>query len=356
MARARSPFMDAPAIPCASVAPGRIHWYEIPAHWYAHGRNSSRGGGEWRKPKLDPERAAFRSRRNALDAAGWMWLASRPRWERTQSGKDLWMRQAMWTLTLPEPGPEPAARKALSSWLNWSRTVAGIGSYLWVAELTRRGRVHFHVVVNDYVDHGAAARAWLRACHREGLALGHSVAPSPMVRVDAIQSSGELNGYVSKYIGKDFGDRCSQLDFRMGNLAKVGADMAREGMDSELIPAALVDVRLELELHKRTALLFPRAVQRRWGASNDLERSPLQIIGADDPRTLAALHRDVTRMDGVRWGERSDKGQACYFDLASVTPENCPALYLALHDAAPTRADALSHNARGRSLEPCARS
>lgn len=346
MARPRSPFMDAPPIPCASVAPGRIHWYEIPAHWYAGGRSTSREcSGRVARP--DPERSAYRSRRDALDAAGWLWLASRGRWVRSDTGKDLYFRQGMWTLTLPEPAPEPAARRALSSFLNWAGKRAGLERYLWVAELTKRGRVHFHILVNDFLPVNPVRWAWLRALHREGIALDVHEPPRALVEVVAASSSGEARGYLSKYIGKDFGDRAEQLAHRMRELPEVGAGLLERGVPVDELGPMLVDFRVELEQRQREAIAAPASVRRRWGASNDLERKPLQIVGADDPRTLALIHGEVGRMDGVRWGERTDKGQACFFDLSLVTPENCPALYLALHDAAPSPAHAPAHYARG---------
>jgi len=338
--------MDAPPIPCASVAPGRIHWYEMPAHWYAHGRSTSREcSGRAAVP--NPERSAYRSRRDCLDSAGWLWLASRGRWIHTDTGKDLYFRQGMWTLTIPEPASEIAARRALSSFLNWAGKRAGLERYLWVAELTKRGRVHFHVLVNDFLSVGAVRVAWLRALHREGIALGYSDPPRALVDVVAAASSGEARGYLSKYLGKDFGSRAAQHDHRMNALPEVGAGLLEKGVAPDDLGPMLVDFRIELEARKREALLHPSGVRRRWGASNDLERKPLQIVGADSPEVLAAIHGEVSRMDAVRWGERSDKGQACWFDLSAVTEDNCPALYLALHDAAPTPAPARPHYARG---------
>lgn len=334
MSRPRPAFMDAPPIPCASVAPGRIHWYEMPAHWYAGGRPGGGGGASDRPVKPDPERSAYRSRRDALDAAGWLWLKSTGRWHHTFDGRAVWMRQAMWTLTLPEPGPEVNARRALSSWLTWARNVEGLNSYVWAAELTRRGRVHFHVVVNEWIRQGRASAAWLRALHREGLAGSFDAPPGKLVRVDAIQSAGEARGYVSKYIGKDFGDRSAQLVHRLAKVSDNVPDLLREGVPPDQVRAVLGDFRHELRARLVDAIANPGATRRRWGASQDLERRPLQIVGADDPRTLAAVHREVSRMAGVRWGERSDKGQACYFDLGNVAPEHCPVLHSLLYGAA----------------------
>ena len=331
MARSTYRMEQAPPIPCASVAPGRIHWYELPAHWYAGNRGGGGGERSGRPPKIDLERSAYRSRRDCLDAAGWLWLASKGKVYRSKGGAEVFMRQAMWTLTLPDPAPETAARRALSSWLTWARNCQGLRSYLWVAELTKRGRVHFHVLVNEWIGVEAARWAWLRALHREGISLDVEAPPGAMVRVDPVVSSGEARGYVSKYIGKDFGDRSSQLVHRLTNLDAVARELTDKGTEPDAVPGVIAEFRSELRARLVDAIHKPLATRRRWGASNDLERKPIQVIGADEPRLLAAIHTEVSRMEGVRWGKQGEHGIACYFDLAIVSPDNCPALHLALH-------------------------
>ena len=349
MARNRAAFVEYPSIPCASIAPGRVHWYDIPAHWYTGGRSHSRPiiG---RRVQPDPERAAYRSHRNAMDATGWLWLASRGRNIYLSEGRRQWFQQAFWTLTLPVPGNEAAARRALSSWFTWARNVGGVGSYLWVAELTKRGRVHFHVLVNEFVDVRGARSAWLRALQREGIATEFDAAPGALVKVLPVTSNGEARGYVSKYLGKDFGDRGDQLQHRLDqwNDGTFQGLLMADGFGDAEILQRTTDARAEIadRLHDHAAA--PLATRRRWGASLDLMRAPLQLIGADDPHALALLNKEIRRLDGVRWGPRSEEGQACYFDVQTVTRESCPWLYLALNDAAPTPAPARAHNARGR--------
>jgi hypothetical protein len=149
-----------------------------------------------------------------------------------------------------------------------------------------------------------------------------------------VQSSGQARGYVSKYVGKDFGNRADQLVHRLANVRDNVPDLIERGTPPDQVGAVLMEYRHELRARLVDALSAPNATRRRWGASQDLERRPLQVIGADDARTLANVHREVSRMGGVRWGERGEHGQACYFELGDVTPDNCPVLFSLLNEAA----------------------
>lgn len=315
----RGPISEAPPIPCLSVAPGRVHLYEMPAHWYG-GRTGGGGVRGLFPVKVDNERAAWRSRQNALEAAGWLWLSSRFRYVDLPRGKVVPFRMAMWTLTIPEPMPEIAARRALSSWWTWARNVSGVRSYLWVAELTKRGRVHFHALVNDWVDVDAARGAWLRALQREGCAVGLRKAPGKLVRVDNVTTAKSANGYVSKYIGKDFGTRADQLAHRYARMGK------EDG--------APFDARAELRARVFEAVAWPLKLRRRWGASNNLERSPLQVVGCDDPGMFKALVSELRTLPGARWGEMREHGQGVYFDLDAVKQDTAPRLWRMLRDGA----------------------
>jgi hypothetical protein len=297
----------------------------MPAHWYA----GQRGGGKRAGPPLIPKapdlvRAARRSRTAALEATGWLWLRSRPRYVDLPDGRTIPFRMAMWTLTLPTAMPESDARGALSQWWKWARNCQGVNSYVWVAELTKRGRVHFHALVTDWIDHGAAAAAWLRCLHRAGGASGISRPPKRLLWVDNVPTAGNAERYVSKYVGKDFGTRADQLVHRY-----VNADPGRAG---DKAPG--IEARDEIRRRLCEVIADPRGVQRRWGATHDLERRPIQLIGVDDPGMYKAITTEVRAMPGVRWGERNDHGQGAYYNLDQLSTEQTPRLLSLLREAA----------------------
>lgn len=304
-----------PPLPMASVAPGRVHLWELPAHWYA-------GQKPHRTPLLglkrkgpDPERSAARALRNAQEAAGWLWLKSRPQRHTSPNGYEINMRQGFWTLNVPEQMPEWRVRLAFSSFMTWARNVAGVESYLWVAELTQRGRAHMHMLCNEWIDVDKGRAAWFRALQREGC--GGDGPAANLMHVESVKSAKGARRYVSKYMGKDFGGRTDQLSERY--LKAVQDQEKRE----EFVP----EIRDAL-FH---ALAKPSKVRRRWGASQDLERSPLQVNGAEDPVTFRDLFNELRELPGVKFLERTDTGQPVYFNLDTVSKAGTPVLYRLLH-------------------------
>lgn len=301
----------------ASVAPGRVHLWEMPWYWYAHGRTNCPRLGLVPRKGPDPERSVFRSKQRALESAGWLWLKSREQYRDSSTGKRVKFRQAFWTLTVPEPMPEHKARLALSEFWDWARTVAGVNSYLWVAELTKRGRVHFHALVNEWMDANNVRAAWLRALRRHGVSDVWMDLPHNLADVKSVTSAGKARTYVVKYFGKDFGNRACQLAARYRDCVK-----GEEGYGRDMIPeirARLVDT-----------LAAPNKVRRRWGASIDLERKPLQVNGFDDPRGFKAIYDELVALPGTKFGERSERGQGCYYQLDAVSAETAPVLHALL--------------------------
>lgn len=315
----RQAWANLPPVPCASIAPGRVHFYDMPAHWYAGNRAGGGRPAEGRPTKeIDRERAARRSRRQAMEAAGWLWLKSGASWVRTRTDDEVYFRQAFWTLTVPEPMPEQDAREALSSWWTWARNVADVRSYLWAAELTKRGRVHFHALVNQWIDLPAASDAWLRALHRKGVGTKYLRAPAALCEVEAVRSAGKARGYVTKYVGKDFGTRKSQLIERY-----VRGHRGEDGYQSEHRPeirARLVDV-----------IDRPSIGKRRWGATEDLERRPIQLIGPEEPHAFKSILKELQGLPSTRWGADGDNGRPCYYSLDEISYQGTPALWSVLH-------------------------
>lgn len=319
----RQRYIEAPPVLCASVAPGRVHLYDVPWYWYAHGRESNPSTIR-KAPQHDAERAAHRSRRLALEAAGWLWLKSRPQRYCTKTGKIIDFRQAFWTLTVPEAMNEARAREALSSWWTWARNVAGVRSYLWVAELTDRGRVHFHALVNEWMDASAVKSSWARALARQGCNVDGDNPPANIAHVEPVGSAKKVRRYVTKYVGKDFGGRAEQLATKYVQATHDADKKERRP------PERVAEFRAEIRARLVDTLAKPSAVRRRWGATVDLERRPMQLAQPDAPRQYDALVRELRTMHGARWSDANEKGQAVYFDLEEATEHATPVLHAML--------------------------
>lgn len=81
--------------------------------------------------------------------------------------------------------------------------------YVWVAELQQRGVIHFHMVVNKWLDKDWVARRWFKIVKSgkvEHLKAG--------TRVSGIISEGGLNRYLMKYMQKE--GQKDGVDVRIG--------------------------------------------------------------------------------------------------------------------------------------------
>lgn len=335
MGRAPSMYMDAPAIPCLTIGPGRVSLWEMPAHWYTHGRPTNTGPRDATLIRTeDPVQAAKRSRRRALDAAGWLWLRSRGRWVTDAFGREVYFRQAFWTLTLPESAPEANARRALSRFWTWARNRAGVRSYLWTAELTDRGRVHFHAIVNQWCDIGTARAAWFRCLRAEGcIRERYAAPPNAMLKINRAHSSEQAKAYAAKYLSKAFGnDRVKELTKRLENAeALFGTPKQPADLD-----AIIFEIRARLADAEKT----PEANVKRWAASQDCSRDAVTVNSAEeDAETMRRLKVELTTA-GVRWCPPGEHGTAGFFDLGRIdrhrTPLLSSLLKTAAHDASET--------------------
>jgi len=306
-------------VECLSVAPGRVAGYSMPVHWLTKGRHA-----RYHAPKAgsegNPIDAARRARKNAMDAAGWLFLRSRARYVTGRNARRVYFRQGFWTFTLPEPAAESAARAALSLWLTWARNCAGLGEYLWVAELTKRGRVHFHAIVNSYIDQAAGRAAWRRCLIRAGaLRADHPELDPRAVTVERCKSAEAGRLYAAKYVGKAFGgQRADQLGRRLDQLV---ADNAP--------PEVIAECRARLA----EAMQQARAGARRWSASQECSRQGAALNAAEDGRAMDAVRAELARI-GAKWGAKTDHGICAWFDLGKVNRHHAPILHRLLHQAA----------------------
>lgn len=301
------------SISCATIGPGRVSLYTMPVRWLTHGRSYSTGKRSINPPQANPIEAARRAKRNAMDAAGWLFLRSRGHYVKSGQGAPVYFRQGFWTLTLPEPAPEKSARAALSAWLTWARNVAGLNSYLWTAELTDRGRVHFHLILNTFIPHGPALAAWRRALiNAEALPLSYPALDVRAIHVERCKGATQGKNYAAKYVGKAFGgNRAEQLGRRL---------------DAELL-AYRPDYRRVDELRARLAdvMAGSRAGIRRWSASQDVTRPGATVNAAEHGAILDAVSRELKAL-GAFFSEPNEHGTVAYFDLGKLNSYAAPTL------------------------------
>lgn len=146
--------------------------------------------------------------RRRVDNWQWAVSASQQLWSK---GKERRRRYfVMITLTLPSKQAESdneIKRRYLNVWLqNLERVHKGI-NWLWVAEAQHNGNIHFHVVVDRYVQWEWVRRSWNRVLsngayiNEFAARFGHRNAPS--VDVCGQKSMSNPAAYITKYLTGD---------------------------------------------------------------------------------------------------------------------------------------------------------
>lgn len=190
-----------------SISPSRACLYRIPAHWVIHGKNTPP-----RKERIvptPPEEKARAAQARVIgrywSAVGYLWLRTRKRKIEIKDGRLVPFRQGFLTLTLP--GVALADHKAikkqiLDPFFTYARNVLGLKDYVWTAELQDRGEIHFHVLVNQFLDKKRIREAWNRTCERSGIVAMSTGKQKPSTEIEAVKSYNGSKAYAAKYLGK----------------------------------------------------------------------------------------------------------------------------------------------------------
>lgn len=190
-----------------SISPSRACLYRIPEHWIIHGRSTSARGT--RIQKATPEEKARAARARVIGrywtAIGYLWLRTRRRHVQLADGRRVNFRQGFLTLTLPGVATadhKAIKRKVLDPFFTYARNVLGLRDYVWTAELQDRGEIHFHVLVNQFLDKGRIRKAWNDACARSRVVDMSEANQRPSTEIEAVKSYNGSKAYAAKYLGK----------------------------------------------------------------------------------------------------------------------------------------------------------
>lgn len=190
-----------------SFSPSRACLYRIPEHWIIHGRSTTARGT--RLQKATPEEKARAARARVIGrywtAIGYLWLRTRKRQVQLADGRLINFRQGFMTLTLPGVATadhKAIKRKVLDPFFTYARNVLGLQDYVWTAELQKRGEIHFHVLLNQFLDKGRIRKAWNDACSRSGIVDMSQGSDRPSTEIEAVKSYNGSKAYAAKYIGK----------------------------------------------------------------------------------------------------------------------------------------------------------
>lgn len=190
-----------------SFSPSRACLYRIPEHWIVHGRSTSNRGSRIIKATAEEKERAARARviGRYWTAIGYLWLRTRKTKVELSQGRVINFRQGFLTLTLPgvATGDHKAIkRKVLDPFFTYARNVLGLRDYVWTAELQDRGELHFHVLINQFMDKARIRKAWNEACERSGVVDMSTKTNKPSTEIEAVKSYNGSKAYAAKYLGK----------------------------------------------------------------------------------------------------------------------------------------------------------
>lgn len=112
------------------------------------------------------------SKRKIMDSINSMYMLSKPRKIEMKTGKFIYnYRMSFVTLTLPAKqfhSDTDIKSKALNQFLVELRKHYDIQNYVWKAELQKNENIHFHLLLDKYVDFQALRRRWNRCINKLG--------------------------------------------------------------------------------------------------------------------------------------------------------------------------------------------
>lgn len=140
---------------------------------------------------INPERKIFNpvAHRNQKFRVGFLTLTIGSRYDRIIEGKE-------------------AHKNLLEPFIKWMRQVHGVKSYLWKAELQKRGQIHYHLTIDQFIHWRAIRDKWNELQCRGGYIdsyfkrYGHYDPNS--VDIHAVKNMGGLGHYLKKEIAKAF--------------------------------------------------------------------------------------------------------------------------------------------------------
>lgn len=146
---------------------------------------------------------------------------------------------ALFTCTYPAEFPAPRAGKVHLRALLRLLLAAGMHTVTWVMEFQRRGAVHFHLLLDRFLDFSVAAELWRRATR--GLANESAGTEVRKVR-DVSKTSRYLAKYLSKNESKQGFTGAGRCWGRVGDVRESPVEAVAFVGPGESVPAAVQEV------------------------------------------------------------------------------------------------------------------
>lgn len=228
-----------------------------------HGRTTKAKGS--RITSTPPEEKARAARARVIGrywtAIGYLWLRTRKSKVELSNTRVINFRQGFLTLTIPGVATadhKAIKRKVLDPFFTYSRNVLGLRDYVWTAEIQpSTGEIHFHCLINQFLDKGKIRRAWNDACERSGL-ITMSKGNKPSTEIEAVKSYNGSKAYAAKYLGKALksGEIVGRLWSGSHSVTGFGSITTNEAEDT----ATMEKISAELQANSHQWISFDRDV------------------------------------------------------------------------------------------------
>ena len=112
--------------------------------------------------------------------------------------------------------------KILKPFMRYLREIQGCTSYIWKAEVQKNGNIHFHVIIDQFVDKDLIRSKWnecqdnLGYHERYQQKFGDKQAPS--TQIELVENQEQIERYIGKYISKSQG--CRSIEGRVWDASK----------------------------------------------------------------------------------------------------------------------------------------
>lgn len=141
------------------------------------------------------------------------------------------------TLTIYSPERNITGKEShkavLEPFLLWLRRKHGVKMYLWKAELQERGQVHYHLLLDTWIDKLDIQDEWNRLQVNAGYLdmaayqkkFGHDYVPS--TKIHALYKKKNVTGYIKKVVAVEMKNRKAAVMAELGYSGGVTPEMAK---------------------------------------------------------------------------------------------------------------------------------
>jgi len=165
--------------------------------------------------------------------------------ERKSAGRSQVHKLRFLTLTISKEttiGDNEVKRTALIPFIQELKRQFAVVHYFWRAEAMKNGRIHFHLIVDRWLDKNLVNYIWDKQQFLAGITTEEPpYSPhysSPSTRIEVIKGGESAFEYVAKYVSKDEGVR--KIEGRIWGCS--------DGLREISVPSVKVDVELAKEL------------------------------------------------------------------------------------------------------------